>query len=478
MTQGRDGISLAPRGARKFMGIARRLSVVTAMLAVAALLASTGTSFAKSKKSTSSHNGLLDSVTLSNYGSAFSGSIETFAAGAGATASPKLWVKGGNTLLGIGTGPEGINVSSSSSHHVAITIPIDLLDFTGFGAAAGLSTHAGTGFVEIFSGGANGNSAPESIIGTPNVSFGVPNTTAIDIPQGVAFEDPFDGINPGREILAVTNTLPTVIGPDSGEAICAAPPAGAGFSVGTVTEYDVNTLGPGINSIVPFNNNPVTALDDTTGDVISANATIGGCLSFLLGPVADAFDETGFLFVVNEAAVSAGGPGFVSVYEPGAAGDVFPSAVVGLLGPTAGDFVDPARVAVSSDSDFFDDIIFVTDVGDNSIKIFAPFTNFSDTAFLFQGTKLAEIQGGSTKLKRPEGVALGMASGALYVVNNNKNSLEMFTDVGAIVESGGGNIAPTLIIEGKKPKMNFPVDVAIAGFTPSASPTETISGDR
>jgi len=167
MTQGRDGISLAPKGARTFMGIARRLSVVTAMLAVAALLATTGTSFAQSKKvKRGPHNGLLDTLTVSNYGSAFGGSDETFLLGAGATAAPNLWVKGPNTKLGSGTGPEGVNVSSFDDH-IANAIPIDLLDIEGFGAVAGLSTHAGTGFVEIFSPGANGNSAPEAVIGSP-----------------------------------------------------------------------------------------------------------------------------------------------------------------------------------------------------------------------------------------------------------------------------------------------------------------------
>ena len=39
------------------------------------------------------------------------------------------------------------------------------------------------------------------------------------------------------------------------------------------------------------------------------------------------------------------------------------------------------------------------------------------------------IHGGSTKLKRPEGIALGADNDALYVVSNNSSSLEMFTDI-------------------------------------------------
>ena len=119
-------------------------------------------------------------------------------------------------------------------------------------------------------------------------------------------------------------------------------------------------------------------------------------------------------------------------------------------------------------------MIFVTDVGDNSIKIFSPFTNFSATDFFYTGTELGVISGGHTKLKRPEGIALGEDSGALYVVNNSSSSLEMFTDFTSLED--GGDIAPTLIIQGRNTKLNFPVDVALPEFTPSASPTETIVG--
>ena len=80
------------------------------------------------------------------------------------------------------------------------------------------------------------------------------------------------------------------------------------------------------------------------------------------------------------------------------------------------------------------------------------------------------IHGGSTKLKRPEGLALGTDDGALYVVNNIKNSLEMFTDIGS--DEGGGDIPPTLIVQGRNTKLNFPVDVALPAFTPSSSYTD------
>jgi len=482
MTQGRDGISLAPRGARRLMGVTHRLSIVAAAFAIAALVVgSVGTSYAQTA--------LLDTVVVTNYGAAFAGTLVTFKAGSTKHTRPALIVKGTNTLLGASTGPAGVSVSSADGH-IAVSVPIDLLDLTGFGAPVGAPA-AGTGFAEIFSPGANKNSAPESVIGTRNVAFLVPNTSGVNTPQGLAYEDPFDGVNPGRNILAIANTLPTSFGPIDANAACT---AFGGFTVGTITEFDTNLLAvgsPGFNDgVAPFNNSPVctnacvqtaTCPPNPPGTAICPaaseyNATIGGCDTFLLGPVAVAFDESGFLFVVNEAGVASGGPGFVTVYSPGASGDAFPFAIIGLIptDPTAGAFVDPAKITVASDTDFFDDVMFVTDVGDNSIKIFAPFTNFDPFSFVFTGTELGVVSGGHTKLKRPEGIALGEDSGALYVVNNSASSLSMFTDFTSLED--GGDIPPTLIIQGRNTKLNFPVDVALSEFTPSASPTETSVG--
>jgi hypothetical protein len=554
MTQGRDGISLAPTGAPGHMGVARRLSVVAAVFAIAALVAGTaGTSYAKSKKIKMSHRAsLLDQVAVTNYGAAFGGSIETFLAGARRNSGPAFWVKGTNTLLGAGTGPAGVSASSLDDH-VAVAVPIDLIDLAGFGgfpaalACTGAGAPApcctgfhtgvclpGTGFAEIFSPGATKNSAPESVIGTRNVTFGFPDFSGVNTPQGVAYEDPFDGVNPGRDILAVTNTLPFPLeslsdglnGSNGGVACnafgsaactgvetplscCTGPGTGscAGFTVGTITEFDTGELNkgtPGYNDLVePFNNSPViactgaasgnggTATDEgqclaclPPAKVVNgvcnsftlvpsgeANATIAGCLTFLLGPVGAAFDANGFLFVVNEAGVASGGPGFVTVYAPGASGDPYPVAVMGLIpgSPTPpGTFKDPAYITVDT-IEFEDDLVFVTDVGDNSIKIFSPFENFDNSTLFFEGSLVGTIHGGHTKLKRPEGIALGMDDGALYVVNNQQNTLSMFTDFSL----GGGDIAPTLIMSGRNTKLNLPVGVAVPAFTPSAR--ETIS---
>jgi len=150
----------------------------------------------------------------------------------------------------------------------------------------------------------------------------------------------------------------------------------------------------------------------------SANsATIGGCLTFLLGPVGLAFDQYGILFVVERSGVAAGGPGFVTAYAPGAYGDALPIAAVGLEGGTAGAFVDPVKIAVQSGpftlrlcSSLYRrnlvsrmDTIAVTDVGDNSSEDLLSPSRIFDT-FFFLGTELGTITGGNTKLKRPEGI--------------------------------------------------------------------------
>ena len=289
MTQGRDGISLAPEGALRLMGVARRLSFVAAMFVIAALVAGTaGTSYAKSKKSVHhkhSTTTLLDTVTVTNYGAAFGGSLATFSAGEGKDDRPSLFVKGANTLLGSGTGPAGVSVSSLDAHiAVAYQSISSILPVSGFPSAladrfrptalqACAGCAAGNGFRRDFSPGANRNAPPESIIGTRNVTFdntagcAVPgdplpcctgrdagtcqfNTSGVDTAQGVAYEDPFDGVNPGRDILAIRNTLPIsffstaiFLMVHGGGAACAA--FAMAFTVGTIAEFDVRkTLSP------------------------------------------------------------------------------------------------------------------------------------------------------------------------------------------------------------------------------------------
>jgi len=436
MIQGSDGISLAHGATPKLMGGARRLSLVTAMFLIAAFVAWTaGTSYARPT--------LADSVVVSNFGTLFAGSFETFAAGSVFNSVPEFLVIGcknatgakpctDNTLLGDGNGAAG-DAQSSLTGDIAVAVPLGI---------AGVFPN---GFVETYPFGANGNSSATSIIVSP---AGAPDLTGISLGQGVAFEDPFDGVHTlGLDILAVANFTPLVVGPDlhiPGLGLCA--PNAPGFSLGTISEYDTTFLLPGINDTPPLNNSPVTGLTPPS-TIFSHNATIGGCDTFLLGPVGVAFDDSGDLFVVNETGK------YVTVYAPGAHGNAIPIAFIGAIGPTAGAFVDPLFVAVSRDGN----TMYVTDEGDNSIKIFDVFTNFE--LFAFTGSQTGTISGRFTKLKRPQGIALDASGEHLYVVNNNNNSLSMFENF-----SGGGNISPTLTISGRQSKLNFPVGVTLPAF--------------
>jgi len=514
MTQSTDGISLAPGGMR-LIGVTRPLSLVATMLTVAALLLGTaGKSFAGPGKHP--HAKLMDTVIVSDYGSQFAGSVETFLEGSGHKANPKFYVNGSNTNLGNFSGAAGDAVSSLSGN-IAVAVP-NVVFFPPVGTLG-----FGNGFVEIFAPGSNGNTAPSVLIGS-EVTFGAPNNTGIAVSQGVAFANPFD-LYPWRytpdgdtlvkgrsDLLAVANWTAGgppanngIIGPDNGNGICEPPPVGLGLSIGTISEFDVSTLNGAVNP-VPFNNSPVEVcpapgepfegecVDPSTFELVPTfeqNATIGGCFSFLFGPIGVAFDQYGFLFVVNELGANipepatAGlpfnhAPTFVTVYAPGAyddsdGGDFVPVAIIGLvgLGETGGTLDNPLYIAVSSGTYFSretglpDDIIFVSDVGQNNIQIYDPFDPESFDTFTFTGTLLGTIAGGKTKFKRAEGIALGNDDGALYVVNNNGNSLQMFTDF----TTSGGNIPPTLQIQTRSSRMDFPVGVAVANFFPTPPPT-------
>jgi len=589
MTQGSDGASLAHAQALKLMAIARRLSLVAAMFAVAALLAGTaGSSYAQPPQ-------LEDSVVVSNYGGAFSGSLASFCGeffnwlpvlcpeGASHNSKPALLAAGTSSLLGASTGA-AFDAVSSVDDHVAVAVPLDLADQTCFGqpvvfapnkdeggfvappfslpeacsvyirellglapdAPVPPAPFAGTGFAAIFPPGANGDVAPETIIGTRDASFSVPGlltynylppTTGVNTPQGVAFESPFDG-NPlvptGHQILAIANTLPYVIGNESGpqpdEPACA---AFGGATVGTVTMFDTATLQSGYNdNAVPFQSSLVLAANDFTiinhkvnGNIFPdtlmclepeptsvnykcigypylQNVTIGGCSTFLLAPVGLTFDGYGQLFVVNNAVLSA--PGFVDVFPAFTYGDELPTALIGLttgaLGP---ELTNPAAVAVATEGfQGSDDLMYVSDLGFSvgntfldstgkvikitpatavppSIKIILPFdppTCF--TAFYplgCTGTEVGAISGKSTKLKGPEGIALSQDADTLYVVNTLGNSLEMFTDVAEI--DGTEDLPPTLVVAGPKTQLNMPVGVALPQFTPTPEPTSDAARD-
>jgi hypothetical protein len=454
MTQGRNGISLAHRAAPGFMTVARHLSVVAAVLSIAALVAGTaGTSYAKGKKPASDKDKFLeDTVVVSNFGSLFGGSIETFDVGAGFFSHPSREIVGPATLLGAGNGAAG-DAQSSLDGDIAVTVPF------------GVPGLCPAGCVGVWPASANGNTAPEDFLGGPAGTTGfdpftgtfpvLNNKTGLFLDQGVAFNNPFRYVGVHASALTVTgdqfavaNFGQVVVGSTADFEFCGTPAdEDTATTLGTITEYNSGDTG----NVAPTPNFPVfeLTLPPALAPIFS-NATIGGCDTALVGPVGLAFDSLGHLWVVNEGIT--GVPGFVVEFDKGAFGDASPINFIGLFDATAPDFIDPLYIAVSPDGD----TIYVTDAGDNSIKIF-------DTTS-FGGTRTGTISGGKTKLVRPEGIAL--SGDDLYVVSNNANSLLMFDDF----TISGGNIRPSTIVKGvtsfrNTSHMNFPVGVALPQFS-------------
>ena len=461
------GISMAHRAALGCLAVARQLSVVVMVVSIIALVAGTaGTSYAKKKKVSKEDRQTEDTVVVTNFGSLFAGSIETFAAGSILTSAPLRQVRGSATLLGAGNGASG-DAQSSLDGDIAVTVPF------------GVPGLCPSGCVGVWPAGANGNTAPEDFIGGPACNFtaipsptlpfcaasllGFPildNHTGLFLDQGVAFDNPFRGIGvhnaaqpqqiiAATDRFAVANFGEVVIGSLADEEFCGVPD-NPEITIGTITIYNSGDTGnvfptPAFLTLeVPF---PPAAPTP-----FWSFSSIGGCDTALAGPLGVAFDNNNNLWVVNELGK------FVTEYEAGATGDVSPINIVGLTGVTtpATPFVDPAYIAVGTNpfDESGDQVIYVSDVGDNSIKVF-------DVATPFVDNQLGSIAGGHTKLVRPEGIAL--LGDDLYVVNNNANSLAMFDD---LVDTGLGNIRPKVLIKGKASRMNFPVGVAAPQVSP------------
>ena len=188
MTQCRDGISLAPKGARGLMGVARRLSVWPSMFVSCCAAAGIGRHQLRASQGSSSRR--PDAARHRHGVELWLGvrrQPRDFTRRVRATMRrPFLFVKGSNTLLGAGTGPAGVSVSSLDDH-IGVTVPIDLIDLTGFGGfpsslactSAGTPCRVAPGSIlrlgrvsPRFSPGSDKNAAG-NIIGTRNATRNV-----------------------------------------------------------------------------------------------------------------------------------------------------------------------------------------------------------------------------------------------------------------------------------------------------------------
>src|SRR5260370_11281987 len=240
MTQGTESISKAHRAALGCLAVARQLSVVVMVVSIIALVAGTvGTSYAKTKPPPK--NSTEEALVVTNFGSLFEGSVETFAAGSFFNTGPTRRIKGNSTLLGAGTGASG-DAQSSRDFDIAVAVPFAA--FCGHGALA------------VWPAGTTGNAAPEEFLCGPS--------TGLFLDQGVAYRDPFTEIGVSathsvafvapNDVIAVSNFGAIVVGSLSDPAegcnpfeLEGPPPAG------TITEC----LGEQTSNVTPTPNFPV-----------------------------------------------------------------------------------------------------------------------------------------------------------------------------------------------------------------------------
>jgi len=498
MTQGRDGISLAHGAVLSRSAIARQLSIMTLVVSIAALIAGTaGTSYAVDK-------GIEDTIVVSNFGGLFAGSVETFSVGALRNAHPVRKIIGTQTLLGTANGAAGVAQSSSAAHEIAVAITAGLpappfVQVGGVPVACPADCHinpangacsprtqfdcvttTSPGTVVTYTQGANGNSAPATVIDgglaeIVNNTFGgslLKNATGLFAPQGVAYNNPFANsdsqVRQGADILAVANLAPIVVGSNTTFITCG---VGSLPAIGTITEYEFGDTG----NIAPF---PRQADNFTSDNIVFkvpvppstanppnppsdlpipyfGNASIGGCSTFLFLPVGLAFDVRNDLWVVNTGVhIPVPGsadvviPPFVSEFDPDAAfeGDATPINIVGLGGATVGAFFGstPLFIAVGPDPSFEteDEFIFVTDAGS------PPFAcSGGDHAGAvcnnFQDNKTCQSPGGTSGVCKPPSFI--------------RPSVKIF-DV-----SGGEGAVQTGAISGGRTFLSHPTGIALSG---------------
>lgn len=103
--------------------------------------------------------------------------------------------------------------------------------------------------------------------------------------------------------------------------------------------------------------------------------------------------------------------------------------------------------------------VFVSDAGDNSIKIYNSFGNIAP---------VRSIQGPDTRLNGPHGIWISDES--LYVCNYKENSVTVYNMM------DNGNISPKQTIQGENTGLSYPSGIYVAEKLSSLKVTEQING--
>lgn len=326
----------------------------------------------------------------------------------------------------------------------------DSFPLTGFHAArepkscpclyvANASAKAGPnnprGSITIYADGARGNAAPIRIIKG--------NKTGLDQPADVAVDDNGDiyvaqgGEGPYAVKVFAANangnvaSLRTIVGPDTKLDA----PLGVAISPINGNIFVANS---GLNASFPGS---VTVYAPNANGNVAPIATIAGAHTGLNEPDGLTLDSVGNLYVANQSGCSPGyGSGSVTVYAPGATGDVTPLRAI-MGGDT--DLCNPAKIAIDPSGELH--------VADSE-----PLGAVSDYSAEADGdaVPLRWLIGKKTGMSAADGIAMD-SNGNVFVANLTSE----ITVYGP--GSGRQNVKPTFVIKGLTTGLSAPGGITI-----------------
>ncbi len=286
-------------------------------------------------------------------------------------------------------------------------------------------TQLGNDSVTVTPSNANGNAAPiRTIIGA---------NTQLSQPYGITVDGSGDSYASGLRNATVTIYAP-----------------GANGNVAPIRTLNGSSTGL---------NGPLGLAIDSSGDLIVSNffasivtvyapgangnvapiRTISGGNTGLGQTYGLTLDSAGNLYVVNNKS-QFGGVDSVTVYAPGANGNVAPiRAITGNATGMSGAVFDVVDAAGN---------LYVSNATAHSITKYAPGANGN-------AAPIATIAGSNTGLAQTGGIVLD-SSGNIYVDNDGNNSVEVFA------AGANGNVAPIRTIIGPNTGITSPVGLALA----------------
>ena len=236
---------------------------------------------------------------------------------------------------------------------------------------------------------------------------------------------------------------------------------------------------PAIQHLYVAQSGSVGILSLTASGNVAPDASITGANTELNDVLNIAFDSHGNIYVVNDGAGLPGG--YVTVYAAGSSGNAAPTGTIptgGIIGSNTG-LNGPSGIALGPD-----DKIYVTNSNGNTITVYSPGASGNVTP-------LATISGAATGLNDPLAIAVD-TSGKIFVANGLSDSLTVYAagangNVAPIAIISGSNTGlsnPNGLFVDPRDNIyvaNFDdnsVTIYAAGSSGNAMPTATIGGSN